>query len=200
MRESIKTGEGHERRVELEFVAEVFGNSKDNNILDVGGIPTDGEPYPVVMDAINANNIKLEVCDFRGGEYAGDFISYDFDKQFDAVLFLSSLEHFPQCTEGDMIYRKGEDIKGFQKALDILKPKGKIFLTVPYGKPIWQPYHQNYNMPLIKELSKGAILEESYTYKLLGDDWILSDPNSFNDIYYTSRAFGVGCFVFGKPE
>ena len=191
---------GSERDVEVQFIAEYLNNHPNTNMVDVGGMPTDGDPYPEIKSAIERNNIIMEICDFRGGDFVGDFITYQFDKKFDGVLFLSSLEHFPQCTEGDMIYREGEDIRGFQKAIDILKPEGRIFLTVPYGNPIWQPYHQNYNMDKILELSKGTVIEAQCTYKLLGENWVLSDPNSFDDIYYTNRAYGVGCFVFKKEK
>jgi len=42
-----------------------------------------------------------------------------------------------------------------EKALSILNEKGKIILTVPFGKHVWQPYHQNYNWNGILELSRG---------------------------------------------
>lgn len=198
MNNIIKNGHGNERCVEIPFVVDCLKSLPNSNILDVGGMPTDGESYPEVSNALEENNIFLEISDFRGGNYVGNFLTYPFDKKFDAILFLSSIEHFPQCTEGDMIYREGEDIRGFKRAIELLKPNGKIFMTVPYGKPIWQPYHQNYNMDKILEMSEGMTIEKHYTYKLIRDEWILSDPNSFDDIYYTNKAFGVGCFVFKK--
>ena len=55
-------------------------------------------------------------------------------------------------------------------------------------------------MKSILELSSGAKLLESYTYRLIGNDWILSNPDSMLDVYYTDRAYGVGCFVFRKLQ
>ena len=58
-------------------------------------------------------------------------------------MFLSSIEHFAQCTESDCQYRPEEDIKGFKRAVSILNTNGKILLTVPFGKEQWQPYSFN---------------------------------------------------------
>ena len=119
---------------------------------------------------------------------------------------MSSLEHFSQCTESDVIYRDKYDIKGFQKALQVLNPNGLIFLTVPFGKHRWQNFHQNYNWDGILELTKGSTIVESYTYRLHNEQvsgphnglWILEDPKTMEDVLYEDRAFGVGCFVLRK--
>jgi hypothetical protein len=113
-------------------------------------------------------------------------------------MFISSLEHFSQCTEGDVIYREGEDNKGFQKALSLLKDSNSvIFLTVPFGFHKWQPYHQNYDWNGILKLTKGSSIIESYTYRLIDDNksWKLWDPKDMTDVFYTDKAYGVGCFV-----
>ena len=193
---------GSERSVELPFVCmamEKYCNGKD--ILDVGGIPTSNENYTPIYHTAKKINCKYSVCDFRGGEFQGDFVTYDFkNKKFDCIIFLSSLEHFPQCTEGDMKYRKGEDIKGFKKALSILKEKGKIILTVPFGKYLWQPHHQNYDLNAINKLTEGSSIITSATYKLneSRNCWELTLPEKMKNILYTSKAHGVGCFVLEK--
>jgi hypothetical protein len=168
-------------------------------ILDVGGIPSSSEDNRPFIDLIDKLGVRYSICDFRGGEYKGDFVTYDFkDEKFDIILFLSSLEHFPQCTEGDMSFRDGEDKKGFEKALSILSDKGKIILTVPFGKHRWQPYHQNYDMDGILDLSKGSRIIEHNTYKLEGNKWIITLAEEMKEIIYDTKANGVGCFVFEK--
>jgi len=198
---SIPNFLGSERSVELVFVAEILQKyCLNKKLLDVGGIPTSQEGGKILLDSIVTNKILYDIADFRGGKYKGDFVTIDIPELYDAILFLSSLEHFPQCTEGDMNFRLNEDRKGFEKALSILVDEGIIILTVPFGFPIWQPYHKNYDMKSILELSSGAKLLESYTYRLIGNDWILSNPDSMLDVYYTDRAYGVGCFVFRKLQ
>ena len=192
---------GSERTIETRFVEEMLLKyaSIETSLLDVGGIPSTPTDLVRVKECIKNIGLNYKISDFRGGDYPGDFCTFDFGELlFDIILFLSSLEHFPQCTEGDMVKREREDKKGFKKALQILKPKGKVILTVPFGKPVWQNYHQNYDMDLILDLTEGSSIIESYTYRLHEDTWVLSDPSSMTDILYTDRAYGVGCFVLEK--
>lgn len=195
---------GSERSVEIRFVAESLeryaGGYKIKKILDVGGQPTNIRDMKLIYDVMSKNvNQLYKVVDLRGGNYVGDFCAIDFGiEKFDFVIFLSSIEHFPQSTEGDMIYREDYDKVAFQKALSILNDDGVICLTVPFGKHLWQPFHQNYDWNGILELSKGAIIVESYTYRLENNQWVLGNPNNMNDIYYTDKAYGVGCFIFKK--
>ncbi len=184
-----------ERLVEINFISESIVKYYNVNdiILDVGGVPSKPLYNQKMYDTIKKLEGDYRVCDFRGGDYQGNFITYDFkDKKFDIIIFLSSLEHFSQCTESDKVYREKEDVKGFQKAISILKKTGKIFLTVPYGKPLWQKYHQNYDWDLIIELTKGSLIIEKYTYELVNDFWILKNEKTMNNILYPN---GVGCFI-----
>lgn len=200
---------GSERTVETIFVHEMLSNYYQPNftVLDVGGIPTKAHEMQAFYNYIAGNNIDFRICDFRGGQYQGDFVQLDFENQkFDIVIFLSSLEHFPQCTESDVIFREGYDRSGYEKALSILNPGGKVFLTVPFGKHVWQPYHQNYDMQGILDLTRESTIIEQHTYRLYDEEqngprngyWKITDPTQMTDILYTDRAFGVGCFVLQK--
>ena len=195
---------GSERTVEVEFINSCLKRyiTSPLNVLDVGGIPSKEEDHRSVYETLNHLKMfdyQYDICDFRGGKYQGDFVTIDIPQIYDIVIFLSSLEHFPQCTEGDLKFREGEDRKGFEKALKVLKPKGKIFLTVPFGKHIWQPYHQNYDYSGILELSKGSKIVEQYVYRLKDNTWELVDNlNDMLEVRYTNKAYGVGCFVFEK--
>ena len=202
MENSFKNIKGSERSVEIPFTCESIKQYclKDHSVLEVGGVPTTDSDYIPIRKTLQEVGCRYDICDFRGGTYRGDFVKYNFDKKFDVIMFISSLEHFPQCTEGDLVFRKDEDRKGFKKALEILNDKGKIILTVPFGKPVWQPYHQNYNMEKILELSEGSKLLESFTYKLAddGSTWNIEDPSNMEEVLYTNKAHGVGCFIFEK--
>lgn len=207
-----------ERSVEIPFIcsAIIAHCKKDGVILDVGGVPTNDEFNDPIKSTIEFGCYDYRVADFRGGEYQGEFIEYDFkDEKFDTVMFLSSLEHFPMCTEdtrhGGMAelspnwhYKEGEDIRGYQKALSILKDKGKIILTVPFGKPVWQDYHQNYNWEKLLELTKGSTIIEKQTFTLKDTSkpfhWEQTEPEDMEDIIYDDKAHGVGCFVMQKND
>lgn len=215
MEKEYKNLLGSERTIEITFIEEMLEKYYKNNniILDVGGITTNENLMKPIRDFINKNNVDYRISDFRHCQYQGDFVQYDFKSdKFDIVIFLSSLEHFPQCTESDVIYRDGYDKKGYEKALKILNDGGLIFLTVPFGKHVWQKYHQNYDMEGILRLIEGSEIVESHTYRLtngsfdkphgelsFGDGiWKVDDYRNMTDILYTDRAYGVGCFVMKK--
>ena len=194
---------GSERTVEIAFIEEmILKYHRPNSIvLDVGGGPSDSMHFQPIYKTIQEQGIDYRVSDFRGGHYRGDFVSYDFkDEKFDLIIFLSSLEHFPQCTESDVVYREGEDRKGYEKALSILQKNGTVLLTVPFGMHRWQEYHQNYDWDGILNLTEGSSIVESFTYRLIDEEWVLSDPLTMDDIIYSDRAYGVGCFVLSKNE
>ena len=195
---------GSERSVEVIFVEYALRKYYKNNdvILDIGGVPTTDMHLNHFKQYISDNNIDYRISDFRGGHYQGDFVEYNFTETFDIGIFLSSLEHFPKCTESDSIWREGYDRKGYEKSLQILNPNGYIFLTVPFGKHRWQPngFHQNYNWQGILDLTKGSTIVESHTYALSEDEneWVKTHPNLMEEILYTNRAGGVGCFILQK--
>ena len=215
---TIKDIYDSERSVEIPFICSaIIAHCKRGGvILDVGGVPTNDEFNEPIKNTIHFGCYDYRVADFRGGEYQGEFNGYDFkDEKFDTVMFLSSLEHFPRCTEDtrpggiaelspDWQYKEGEDRRGYQKALSILKDKGKIILTVPFGKPVWQDYHQNYNWEKLLELTKGSKIIEKYTYTLRDESkpfyWEQTKPEDMEDIIYDDRAHGVGCFVMQKHD
>ncbi len=196
---------GSERSVEIIFIENAIKKyyTTGNIVLDIGGIPTDDLHLADFKRYIDLNNIDYRVSDFRGGQYTGDFVTHDFRSQkFDIAIFLSSLEHFPQCTESDVIYRDGYDKKGYQKALQILNNSGYIILTVPFGKHIWQKYHQNYNWNGILDLTTGSTIIESHTYSLDESEmwWKKTNPADMEEILYTNKAYGVGCFILQKNK
>jgi len=156
-------------------------------------------------NTVDSKQYDYRVCDFRGGQYTGDFLQINFeDTKFDAAIFLSSIEHFPQCTESDLVFRAGYDRKGYEKALELLNPGGYIFLTVPMGKHVWQNYHQNYNYQGILDLTADSTIIEEFVYVLdiPNETWNLqSKPYDIDHILYTNYDRGaecVGCFVLQK--
>lgn len=96
-----------ERSVEIRFICKFLQNNSTGKILDFGGIPSYDYMYASINKLVNNLTIDYSICDFRGWKYKGDFVKYDF--RDDSVIFLYSLEHFPQCTESDLIFRQDED-------------------------------------------------------------------------------------------
>ena len=187
-----------ERIVELCFIIENFPEFKNKKVLDVGGIPTYRDQSIIIDGLVKENNINYKICDFRGGDYQGDFVTLDIPEKFDGVIFLSSLEHFPQCTEGDLKYRNAEDRKGFLKALSILNDEGLILLTVPFGKYRWQSYHQNYDHENILKLVEGSKILEENVYVLKDNIWTLTNESETKEIIYDNKCHCVACYKLRK--
>lgn len=53
-------------------------------------------------------------------------------------------------------------------------------------------------MERINFISEGSKLVEYYTYRLVNNEWILTNPDTMSNILYTDKAYGVGCFIFQK--
>jgi hypothetical protein len=191
---------GSERVVEIPYIVEAISSfSPKDEVLDVGGVVTSTQINAPIFAKIKEIGCCWEVSDFRPCEYQGDFVTYDFgSKKFDKIVFLSSLEHFVSCTEGDLVFRVDEDKKGFQKALSLLDSGGEIYLTVPVGKPQFVPHHMSYDANRISFISDGAILEESLIYILKENNWVLSDFSEVGEILNPGPINAVGLFKFSK--
>lgn len=202
-----------ERIVETCFVIEMlknlYGQTSALSVLDVGGVPSEYfYNYPIYKSVSNMPGINYKISDFRPGNiqdnsgvqmqlpvtYQGDFVSMHIPEKFDVIIFLSSLEHFPQCTESDRLFRDGEDRKGFEKALSLLNPGGNIILTIPFGLPKFENYQQNYDLDLVTTLVDGSDILESYTYELVDDVWCINAPEALGQL----DPYGVGCFLLEK--
>ena len=211
MRDWYKDVYNCERSVELPF-AEFFVDCCDDmdshvtdhkfNILDVGGVPSDDSVYYRYKENAKKRGFGYHVCDFRNHgytDYMGDFVTLDFGgANFDAILFLSSIEHFAQCTEGDMRYRDGYDRVAFLKAMSLIrKPYGIIGITVPFNQQYWCPYHQNYDFKGIMELSAGTKIKHGFIYKNVGDLWVRTNVWDVSGLRYgDGKATSVGMFIF----
>ena len=199
---NLKEGFVSERVVEIDFLIEVYNKyfSEGKSVLDIGGIPSRDYENQSLIDTIKNSGAEYYVSDFRGGDFKGDFVSYNFgNRKFDIEIFLSSLEHFSQCTEGDMKFRDHEDYNGFQKALSILNDDGVIFLTIPYGIDKWYNYHQSYDSKTILELTKGSKIIEEFIYVYDGSEWVLKTSKEINEMEIDNGVVtSVGCFVCSK--
>ena len=147
----------NDRYIEYPFVLENL-SSKSVKILDVGCA---GSMLPKLIEAIGHN---VQGLDIRKSEYTqGDICYAPFsNSSFDIVTMVSTLEHIGLSGR----YRAEDDELGDMKALDevyhILKPKGILLLTVPFGKEYKiTKYHRIYNL----EVLKGLLERFSYTMK-----------------------------------
>jgi ubiquinone/menaquinone biosynthesis C-methylase UbiE len=87
-------------------------------------------------------------------------LSFD-NNYFDFITLISSIEHFGLNVYGGKINSKA-DMQAIAEIKRIIKPTGKIFLTVPFGKhsKSWSRVYDSNSLSLL--LTDFIILEEKY--------------------------------------
>lgn len=180
----------NERLVETGFVFMNLADTRaDAKVLDVGcnesilaleiaslGFKVWGldiAAYP--FQHPNINFVKTDVCKT---DFPSDF--------FDIVIAVSSIEHVGLGHYGDPIIRDG-DVKALTEIRRILKPEGKLILTLPYGKPLVTEFLRNYGSANLAALTRNfEVLESKYFIKVNEKLWCLSDEQSASGMALTT--------------
>jgi len=203
MRDSYFNSLKSERVVEVPYIIEAISTfKKEDIVLDIGGIVTSVDINRPIFEKIEEIGCDWQICDFRGGTYVGDFCEIEFGEQkFDKIILLSVLEHMENCTEDpNQQFRKNRDKVAFQKAMSLLKDGGELYMTVPVGKPIFVPFHRSYNVQRLRFISEGynSNLKECLIYKLIGDNWFISNFEQNEETLNPTFINAVGLFKFVK--
>ncbi len=176
---------------------------KKGKLLDIGS--TVGQmlydilPKTVEINTLNINSQK----DVKGvKQIEGDIRKTDFKSNlFDCITCVSTLEHIG--VEGR--YGVEEDGTGDMKAMKemyrILKPGGRLFLTVPYGAQDVLPINKLYNKKRTEKLFKGyKLLKEEYLkYNKKYGIWLtVSEKEAAETIWQKDKWYSLGLFILQK--
>lgn len=112
-----------ERAVEVPFVVKW---AKGPDILDVG--KDQGHSYSIEFENMGFNVEACDVDPVVSPTYLGKFQEVDIPRKYDTIVFLSSLEHFNGDIDSPSI-----EVVAIRKALGMLKPGGRVLVTLPYG-------------------------------------------------------------------
>jgi SAM-dependent methyltransferase len=114
-----------ERLVEIPYL---YNNIKNNSkILDVGMDRVGYTDYLLAMDC------EYFACDpVRECAYPIKFQDMDESNKFDAIIFLSTIEHFDPSENNWKTHQT--EVEAIRKARRMLNPEGIIIVTVPFGK------------------------------------------------------------------
>jgi SAM-dependent methyltransferase len=158
-----------EKLVELPFV---FRNirSPPAEVLDIG-CTCSVVSIQLAMLGYNVTGIDLQNYYFRHRNFEfvkADFNYYDFKgKKFDIIVDISSIEHFGLHTFSNMRLDLDADKKALRKIHGMLKPKGQLIFTAPFGvHEVIGSFTRVYDRNDIKELLKGFRVENSQYYHL----------------------------------
>lgn len=120
------------------------------------------------------------------------------DSVFDTAVCISTLEHIG--LDNTLLYAKDarlaeHDMIGYQPALSemrrVLKPGGRLLLTVPFGKAEDHGWLQQFDEAGVRRIIEqfgGPVVTEAY-YRYTSDGWQLSTTAACaNDRYYNVHA------------
>lgn len=165
-----------ERIVEYPFIFKNIRGLKKGRILDVGccgsyfitqlaALGHEVHGIDIRRHPVKFPKVKTVQGDIRKTTYPNDF--------FDVVIAISTLEHIG--IESKTYGIRHEDPEGDKKAIRemtrILKPNGKMIVTLPYGKGKRVDI-RTYNAHSLKELLSGLKIEVIEFYVLKNEYWI----------------------------
>lgn len=198
-----------ERCIEIPWAVSCYRGEK--RVLDIG--------YANAEDRYLSELLSLNIPQLFGVDMVpksspgiisviGDIRSTSFpDNFFDLVFCISTIEHIGRDNSVYHIPYVGVDHEGDFKALQeiyrIVKPCGRVVVTVPYGKSYdygWFIHYDDARLQRLVESSKLSIIQEDYFIYKSG--WRKCDKSELvNTLYQDDNApaaAGLACILLEK--
>ena len=165
------------------------------------------ELHGIDVSSVEAPYLIKKTADIRDSGYASDF--------FDFVLCISTLEHVGKDNTKhyhpvaelppDPQSSSAPDVTALKEMFRILKPGGKLILTVPFGKFVDYRWFANYDSQaisiLFQSIPSAKIKAEYFKYTTNG--WMPCAPGELAETSYGENgapaAAGLACFEITKP-
>jgi SAM-dependent methyltransferase len=202
-----KTPKGlNERQLEWPWVLEEATQQKiRGQLLDVGSLKTN-LPQKLSELGFTVTALDCRVPEPRTSSHirmvTGDIRSISFlDATFDLITCISTLEHIGVKGRYGVIESDPDgDQKAMAEMLRLLKPEGKLLLTVPIGARDVLPINKCYSESRIKNLNRGLHLAKTkYSVYVTNSGWegcTRAEAEKTN--WYFSNWYAIGCFVIVK--
>ncbi len=184
-----------ERIIELptlhEWVGRLFPEPK-GEMLEIGHVAS------TTSLELASLGFKVTAIDLRGYSFShpnlesiqGDFLKHDFNKRFDCIFSLSTIEHFGMSKRygGEDVPDNKLDEEAFKKISELLRSGGHAVVSFPYAKA-WVPdiwFRVYTRKDLEFKLSKYFKINESRFYHRDNNVWTrvenpAKDPASPHD-------------------
>jgi SAM-dependent methyltransferase len=193
-----------ERIVEVPFVHRNLPYPFRGRLLDVGFRESE-----IIYEAASLGfetwgiDIRPHLVEYPGVRYVqGDVIKYPFEnKSFDVVILLSTVEHIGLMAYGNTAKDPEGDLHALQAVHRILKPTGRLILTVPFGRRGGTDWYRVYNHQALRELlsQSGFSVETEDYWSKEGVRWIPTPWSAAEKIdSVTHHVQAVAC-VLARP-
>jgi 2-polyprenyl-3-methyl-5-hydroxy-6-metoxy-1,4-benzoquinol methylase len=146
-----------ERSVEYPLLFQSLNLAQGVHILDFGCVES---LLPLHLCALGYRVTGLDFRPYPLTHENFDFIQSDIlawdppEAVYDAVISISTIEHIGLTAYGDPANEKGDQI-AITKLMHSLKPDGRMFLTVPAGRPCIERGMRIYDTKAIRSLVPG---------------------------------------------
>lgn len=154
----ILTEESSERLVEYPLIFAHLGLRR-GKILDVG---CRYSLLPIQLASLGFETYGIDVHPYRPRHENFTFVRGDIRKThfpnnfFNLIIAVSTLEHIGLGFYGEEKDERG-DLKAVSEIIRILKPKGRLMVTVPFGQEATTSWYRVYSKRRLKKLFRGLI-------------------------------------------
>jgi SAM-dependent methyltransferase len=130
----------------------------------------------------------------------GDVLTHDFGGQsFDLIINCSSVEHVGLAGRYGSFDRENGDIEAMGILRGLLKPGGKMVLTIPVGRDgIFAPQHRVYGEQRLPRLLDGFEIAEERFWRKRGPHWTRVGRADALAEESSERFYALGLFVLSR--
>jgi SAM-dependent methyltransferase len=194
-----------ERVVEVPFVLRHLPPAPGSKVLDFGCTQS---PLPIQLASLGYQVVGVDLRPYPythpGFRFLhGDFFQAGFlDHEFDAVVAVSAVEHCGLGAYGEMS-GLNDDVRTMREIFRVLRPGGRLLLTVPYGRPGRTSWYRVYDRASLARLLEGFEVDRiEYYVGRERRDWRPGSEVEVADVDSVTPGFtqGVACVVAIKPR
>lgn len=193
-----------DRHFEYKFAGSHIGKG-DGWALDIGPGARGRLAVHAIKQGWNVIAVDLVSCQFKHPKFTHiqqDFATVKFDRKFDLIINVSSIEHFGiPGRYGVTEFDAAADLRAMQKARDLMNPGAKMILTIPLGKDaVLIPFHRVYGREYLPRLFSGytVTVQEYWNKRGNSDNFVRCSQNDALDTKPTLKPahyYALGCFL-----
>jgi SAM-dependent methyltransferase len=174
--------------------------SLSGTALDIG---CGHSPVPAALHAAGFATTAIDLqpdqpFDLPGLEIiSDDFLHRNFPaKSYDLVVLCSTVEHMGLQGRYDSAEAKDADLACMQKVLTLLRPSGRLILTIPLGHDyVLGSWHRVYGPQRFPRLIAGFEVVDARAFKRSAGRWQATSVDDALDHPRTPQRYAVGEFV-----